>query len=216
MRHRRISCCVICTYLLFLVLSGCRYGEKNANPVAPDYPATTAQGVPVTIAVLARATDPDGDRLRVVAATQGADGAVTRNPDGTVTYRPAKGFSGTDSFRYTIDDDHGGQATGHVTVTVLPQPGVVGDGILHTVAAFIPTGVVAAIAWGINDHGQIAGSILLEDGTEHPMFIDADGNLTVIDVGMVPVARAHGLNNDGLVVGFFLDPHHEHANDEGE
>jgi uncharacterized membrane protein len=214
-RCKRMTWFVTCSYLFFFILSGCRYGEKNASPVAPDYAATTAQGVPVTIAVLARATDADGDRLKVVSVTQGNAGAVTLNADGTVTYNPDDGFSGTDSFRYTIDDDHGARASGRVTVTVLPQPGVVVDGTLYTVTAFIPAGAVAAVAWGINDSGQMAGSILLADGRELPVFIDSDGHLTVINLGVLPLARAHGVNNRGLVAGFFLDPDHEHL-DAGE
>jgi hypothetical protein len=85
-----------------------------------------------------------------------------------VTYTPAAEFDGSDSFTYTIDDDHGGQATGTVTVTVLPNPGVVVEGTLYTVLQFIPEGVVDAAAWGINDTGQIAGSSLFADGSERP------------------------------------------------
>ena len=91
----------------------------------------------------------------MVNVTQGANGEVVLNDDGTVTYRPTEGFDGTDSFTYTIDDDHGGQATGTVTVTVLPNAGVVVDGTLYIAQNNFPEGVIAAL--GINDKGQIAG-----------------------------------------------------------
>ena len=145
--------CIV-LYSLLMVLPGCNYGDKNRAPIAADYTATTAREVPVTITVLANASDPDGDQLEVVDVTQGTNGDVVLNDDGTVTYTPTEGFDGTDSFSYTIDDDHGGQATGTVSVTVLPNAGVVVDGTLYIVQDDFPQGVIAAL--GINDKGQIA------------------------------------------------------------
>lgn len=90
-------------------------------PVAADDQATTPSGTAVTVAVLANDGDPDGDPLSVVSVTQGANGSVTT--DGTtVTYTPVPGFSGSDSFTYTIDDGLGGTATATVTITVEPPP----------------------------------------------------------------------------------------------
>ena len=43
-----------------------------------------------------------------------------QNPNGTVTYAPDAGFSGTDAFTYTVSDGNGGTATASVSVTVLP------------------------------------------------------------------------------------------------
>ena len=40
------------------------------------------------------------------------------NPDSTVTYAPAAGFSGHDKFTYTISDGKGGTAVGTVGVNV--------------------------------------------------------------------------------------------------
>jgi Ca2+-binding RTX toxin-like protein len=52
--------------------------------------------------------------------TQGTNGTVTINGDGTVTYTPAADFNGEDSFSYTVDDGKGGTDTATVTVTVRP------------------------------------------------------------------------------------------------
>ena len=68
--------------------------------------------------MLANDSDSDGDTLSVVSVTQGANGAVSINPDNTVRYAPALNFFGSDSFTYTIDDGHGGQATASVNVTI--------------------------------------------------------------------------------------------------
>ena len=87
-------------------------------PVATADSARTTPGTPVNIDVLANDSDPDGDALSISALTQGAHGQVARNPNGTLTYTPAAGFVGTDSFTYTISDGHGGTASAGVTVAV--------------------------------------------------------------------------------------------------
>jgi hypothetical protein len=202
---RRVFWPMICGLLVVQTLSGCNHGDENKDPIAGDDTAITAREVPVTINVLANDSDPDGDPLEVVGVTQGPNGEVALNDDGTVTYTPAEGFDGTDSFTYTIDDDHGGQSTGTVTVTVLPDPGVVVEGTLYTVKDVSPAGVAQPAAWGINDAGQIAASGIVEgDEVERPLFIDADGSIAGIFVPGV-LGRAFGINNNGTICGFFFE-----------
>jgi hypothetical protein len=93
----------------------------NDPPVAVDDSATTPQDLAVTIPVLDNDSDPDGDALIVTAVTDPSNGAVTISADGkTVTYTPNLGFTGSDSFTYTISDGRGGTDTADVTVTVNP------------------------------------------------------------------------------------------------
>ena len=40
------------------------------------------------------------------------------NPDGTFTYLPATGFTGSDSFHYTITDAQGLSSSATATITV--------------------------------------------------------------------------------------------------
>jgi uncharacterized membrane protein len=201
---------MICGLLVVLPLSGCDYGDRNRDPVAVNDTAVTAGGVPVTIDVRVNDADPDGDSLALVAWTQGGNGEVISD-NGLLTYTPNEGFDGSDSFTYTVDDEHGGQGTGTVTVRVLSDPGVVVDGTLYTVRAFVPEGLLDAAAWSVNEQGQIAGSGLAGDGTEIPFFLDGDGALTVIELPSVP-SSAFGVNNNGLVSGFFFMPvEHEEA-----
>jgi hypothetical protein len=56
----------------------------------------------------------------MVVTAQG--GSVTLAADGTFTYTPAAGFSGSDTFTYTVSDPTGRTATGTVTITVIPLP----------------------------------------------------------------------------------------------
>ncbi|HEU0221893.1 MAG TPA: Ig-like domain-containing protein [Paracoccaceae bacterium] len=78
--------------------------DTNTKPDAVADSATTAAGQAVVIKVLANDTDADGDALSVTWAGQSGHGTVTRNADGTITYKPNAGFSGSDSFYYTISD----------------------------------------------------------------------------------------------------------------
>ncbi len=69
------------------------------------------------IAVLANDSDVDGDPLAVATITQGSRG-VTTTDGSTVRYSPSPGWTGTDSFTYTITDGHGGSDTATVVVYV--------------------------------------------------------------------------------------------------
>ena len=93
----------------------------NTPPVALDDAATTAQGVAVAIAVLANDGDADGDALAIIAVGTPANGSATI-AGGNVTYAPAGGFVGIDTFTYTISDGRGGSAGATVTVTVTAAP----------------------------------------------------------------------------------------------
>lgn len=90
----------------------------NRPPLANVDTAATVRSRPVTIAVLANDSDPDGERPTVTGVTTAAHGTVVLNADGTVTYTAARGFTGDDTFSYTISDGRGGTAMATVTVTV--------------------------------------------------------------------------------------------------
>lgn len=85
-----------------------------------DSITTKEDAAPVTVDVLANDVDPDGRRLMIIDATQGANGSVTINTDGTLMYAPNKNFSGTDTFNYTVSDGESGTATAAVSVVVEP------------------------------------------------------------------------------------------------
>jgi hypothetical protein len=90
----------------------------NDPPVAGDDVAATPASTAVVVDVLANDSDPEGDPLSVDSVTQGSNGSVVVNADGTVAYTPDPGFSGTDSFTYTVSDGNGGTATATVRVAV--------------------------------------------------------------------------------------------------
>ena len=102
-------------------------------PTSRDITASTTANHPLVLALdklLARASDPDaGDILAVTAAgpasTNGpASNVVLNSGAGTITYTPATGYVGADSFTYTVSDNYGRTVTPKVTVTVTSAGGV--------------------------------------------------------------------------------------------
>jgi hypothetical protein len=92
-------------------------------PIAVNDTVNTPQNTAVNVTVLNLAYQPSGGTLTTTAATQGSHGSVTINTDGTVTYTPSSGYSGTDQFQYTVTDANSVTATGTITVVVgTPAP----------------------------------------------------------------------------------------------
>jgi hypothetical protein len=103
--------------------------QNNDTPIAHDDSKETMKDSPVSISVLSNDYDTDGDTLTIAVmgtSTNGAPfttsngGVVTWNANGTVVYTPAPGYTGIDTFEYTITDGNGHNAHATITVTVLP------------------------------------------------------------------------------------------------
>lgn len=100
----------------------------NAAPDLVDDTATAYSGTGVQIDVLANDTDADGDVLGVTGVGVATNGVVVLNPDGTVTYTANNGYTGADSFTYTVTDGtETSTATVNVTVEAPPTLGSPAD-----------------------------------------------------------------------------------------
>ncbi|HEY7505229.1 MAG TPA: Ig-like domain-containing protein [Gemmatimonadales bacterium] len=97
----------------------------NNPPTADDESYTTdedvALSVPAGSGVLVGDSDPDGDNLTAINASNPAGGSVTLQSNGSFTYTPDPEFNGTDTFTYQVSDGRGNvSATATVTITVNP------------------------------------------------------------------------------------------------
>ncbi len=73
-----------------------------------------------------------------------------------------------------------------------------------TLSTYIPNNGVSAIAFGINDHGVIVGQYTTQADTT-PGYVLNGTTLTTIHAPSGPdVVNAQGINNNGLVVGFYV------------
>lgn len=104
-------------------------GGTNDAPVARDDNFTSSASTPLTIAapgVLANDFDVDGDALRAVIVARPSRGTLTLNIDGSFTYTPESGFTGSDSFTYRASD--GTLQSNVATVTIQVTDGTGGGG----------------------------------------------------------------------------------------
>ena len=84
-------------------------------------------GSDVVGSLLANDTDPQGSPLTLdsTPAVQPTDGTVTlSSADGTFVYVPNSGFTGSDSFTYTVSNGYGATATAQVTIQISASTGV--------------------------------------------------------------------------------------------
>jgi hypothetical protein len=96
-------------------------GGVDDPVVAKNDAATTQKDKAVVVNVLLNDGAADGGlKLAGADAASAQGGKVVVNADGTVTYTPKTGFTGTDSFKYTAKDVDGDVATATVTVNVQP------------------------------------------------------------------------------------------------
>jgi VCBS repeat-containing protein len=100
--------------------------NPNPSPLAGAVAATTDKNTAIDINVLASASDPDGDSLRVASVgPTGTKGTVSIEPNGSVHYDPngqfqslQQGESATDTFTYRVSDGYHESSTATVTVTI--------------------------------------------------------------------------------------------------
>ncbi len=161
----------------------------NVAPTAVDDAATTNQNTAITVAVRGNDTDPDTDPLTVSAVSQGANGSVVIDGvTGNPIYSPNAGYTGSDSFTYTINDGHGNTSTATVTVTVNAvapvnaAPIAVNDTSTTTQDTAVTVAVrandtdpdadtltVSAVTQGAN------GSVVIDAVTGNPIYIPNTG-----------------------------------------
>lgn len=102
----------------------------NRPPIANHDSQSTAMEVPVIIDLASNDTDEDGtiNKASVVIKSVPSNGTVSQpTSQGTVTYSPANGFVGSDTFTYTIKDNLNAEslvATVTILVTTLPKIGL--------------------------------------------------------------------------------------------
>ena len=93
--------------------------STNRAPVTNEDQAAVEAGRQITIDVLGNDRDPDGDQLHLTSVGPAGNGKVQQNGP-RITYEASDDYSGIDEFIYTIADTENSQATGRVTITVIP------------------------------------------------------------------------------------------------
>ena len=168
----------------------------NDPPQAVDDAAETPENTPVSIAVLANDSDPDGDPLTVVEVSSPAHGTAVVADTGAVVYTPERDYRGPDRFTYVVGDGSGLTAQAAVEVTVQPAnepPQAVDD------AAETPEDTPAFIDVLANDSDPDGDTLTVVE-----VSAPAHGTAVVADTGAVeytPERDYHGSDRFTYVVG---------------
>lgn len=96
-------------------------GAVNDNPVAGDDSYTATEDTDLFVGapgVMANDRDVDGDPLTTSLVTGTAHGTVTLQPNGSFLYKPARDYSGADSFIYRLCGPFGTCVNGTVRLSV--------------------------------------------------------------------------------------------------
>ena len=89
------------------------------GPTATDKTLNTSSGVATKITL--SGTSPKGYSLTYAIVTKPAHGTLTGTAP-SVTYTSTSGYTGADSFTFSVNDGHGGTDTGTVTLKVVSGP----------------------------------------------------------------------------------------------
>jgi VCBS repeat-containing protein len=168
-------------------------------PTAANDSATTLEDNAVSINVRANDTQPAaGNTLTVSTLTQGTNGAVSVNADGTVKYTPNQNFTGTDSFTYKVRDSANPaleSAAAAVTVTVQAVNDVP---TISDIANQTSSGsAVGPLSLTVGDVDTEAGSLTLTASSSNTALVP-DGNIVFGGTGanrtvtVTPVAGQTG------------------------
>lgn len=103
------------------IVRECTEEEQADQVVATDDSFMVKKGevLNLTAAMLiANDVDADGDELCIVEVDEDEHGEAVLNADGTITFTPKVGFTGTASFTYLVSDGRGNYDQGKVTIAV--------------------------------------------------------------------------------------------------
>jgi large repetitive protein len=194
----------------------------NDDPEAQNDVSITGKNNTIAIDVLANDTDIDAIDVLFVSHIEGnaiASGQtlviaggheVTRNANGTLSFKPANNYDGVVDFNYTVSDGKGGTDVASVKVNVisvdikdnasLTSPGVVNNGLGDNVLASIDNLTTTVITGKIPVGGTIAGDLVITDSKGATVTVDAD-DIAIFPTGkFTTTANISGLEEGNLTV----------------
>jgi len=187
----------------------------NHRPVANDDKITTNLNTNIPIPVLDNDTDADGnstiDRGSILIKSQPQHGTLVIDPvTGIVTYRPYSGYSGYDSFVYTVKDNYGAESnTAIVTIAVNIKP----EGAPDLVST--PAGTSVIIHVLDNDPSKVGATVIKNtDPSNGTIVVNPDGTVTYTpnpgfsgkDTFTYIIKNKDGLESDPIIVTVNVKP----------
>jgi VCBS repeat-containing protein len=158
--------------------------QPNQPPTATGDTFTATQDTPLSIAapgVLANDTDPQSQPLTAVVATQPANGTVSMAADGSFTYTPSSGFTGSDTFTYTATNGTNTSGPATVTITVHPAnqpPTAADDGFTATQDTPLSIAAPGVLANDTDPENSALTAVLVSNASNGNVSLAPDGSFT--------------------------------------
>ncbi|WP_420629758.1 Ig-like domain-containing protein [Candidatus Leptofilum sp.] len=165
-----------------------------------------------TLTVLSNDTNPDdGETLTITAVGATSNGGTAVNNSPTITYTPAPGYVGQETFTYTISDGNGRTDTATVTITVndVNEAPIITEGTSTSVimdedaspTAFSLTlnatdGDGDTITWSIQSQGTIGTASASGTGASKAIGYTPNANMNGSDSFVVRVSDGRGGMDD--------------------
>ena len=166
------------------IIRGFAIAPDNRPPKAVNdvYQLTTGGSITRNAAdgVLKNDSDPDGDSLTAEQINSPNNGVLLFNSDGSFTYTPSPGFTGTDSFSYVAHDGLSDSTVTSVTFNVIPTVSVSGGSTSEGNAGQSP------LDFTINLNGPFTAPVVVNYRTNNGSA--GEGDYVVIPSGSVTFA----------------------------
>lgn len=159
-------------------------GSPNDAPVASDDDYATAKNTTLTIAapgVLDNDTDTENDALTAVLQSDVSNGTLQLNADGSFTYTPDNGFTGSDSFTYVANDGFSDSNVATVTILVTnTAPLARNDSYDTVVDEPLSIDAPGVLANDVDDDGDTLEA-MLQQGPQHgTVALSPDGSFIYV------------------------------------
>jgi hypothetical protein len=145
-------------------------------PTAANISVSTPFNTALTVTAPGIFTGATGTGLLYGGSTPPSHGTVIIHGDGSYTYTPSTGFSGTDSFGYRIVDSYLQAATATVTITVAGLAPPSAANYAETLPNGFPYTVTAANGLLSNDSGKSLTVTSNTNPTHGSVTVDASGS----------------------------------------
>jgi hypothetical protein len=176
-------------------------GVPVANAHTYGVPENTAESVQAAFGVLSGDSDSDGDPLTASLVSGPSDGTLTLNADGSFTYTPATGYTGSDSFVYAASD---GAASSQATVTLnvhatnaAPTANAGSYSIQHD-QVLTENAASGVLSYASDSDGDPLSAVLVSGPSDGSLTLNPDGSFTYTpNAGFVGTDSFQYEANDG-------------------
>ncbi|MBI5387038.1 MAG: M6 family metalloprotease domain-containing protein [Verrucomicrobia bacterium] len=167
----------------------------NHPPVASSLTLRAPKNGTATFSLGKYASDPDGDALTVTFSGFNHGGRATC-ANGIVTYTPATGYAGDETFAYTVADANGGTASGTVAATV-PASANAANILSATYNGGSPATATIIFA------GIPGATYRLEHTTDLSTWTQVGSNVVLPAIGQASAGRATVIQNPAPSSAFY-------------